>query len=49
MLLIAILLEIVAFEHQNIVAIVMMVISYAGTAFIAMVAISRENKRERIV
>ena len=49
LLIAAILLRIVAFEYQTIVIIALTVVSYAGGVFIAMVAISRENKRERIV
>ena len=44
LLIAAILLRIVAFEYQTIVIIALTVVSYAGGVFIAMVAISRENK-----
>ena len=44
LLIAATLLRIVAFEYQTIVIIALTVVSYAGGVFIAMVAISRENK-----
>ena len=49
LLIAATLLRIVAFKYQTIVIIVLTVVSYVVGVFIAMVAISRENKRERIV
>ena len=44
LLIAATLLRIVAFKYQTIVIIVLTVVSYVGGVFIAMVAISRENK-----
>ncbi|MEY8432911.1 hypothetical protein AALC75_20790 [Lachnospiraceae bacterium 48-42] len=44
LLIAATLLRIVAFKYQTIVIIALTVVSYAGGVFIAMVAISRENK-----
>ena len=44
LLIAAILLRIVAFKYQTIVIIVLTVVSYVVGVFIAMVAISRENK-----
>ena len=44
LLIAATLLRIVAFKYQTIVIIVLTVVSYVVGVFIAMVAISRENK-----
>ena len=44
LLIAATLLRIVAFKYQTIVIIVLTVVSYVVGVFIAMIAISRENK-----
>ena len=46
LLIAATLLRIVAFKYQTIVIIALAYISYAGSAFTAVVAISQQNKSE---